>query len=93
MFKGLLNWRLHSLAGITADYVCTPVDLRSNSVPIDGVLEVVAHPTQLGADFGDAYLAPQESLRLVLEHRLTGIARVSYADLNKEFARGTAALD
>ena len=93
VFKGLLNWRLHSLAGITADYVCTPVDLRSNSVPIDGVLEVVAHPTQLGADFGDAYLAPQESLSLVLEHRLPGVAQVSYADLNKEFARGTAALD
>jgi predicted glycoside hydrolase/deacetylase ChbG (UPF0249 family) len=28
VFKGLLNWRLQSLAGATADYVCTPVDLQ-----------------------------------------------------------------
>ncbi|MDD1005256.1 MULTISPECIES: ChbG/HpnK family deacetylase [Pseudomonas] len=93
VFKGLLNWRLQRLAGVTADYVCTPIDLRNDSAPTDGVLEIVAHPTQLGADFGDAYLNPDESLSRVLEQRLMGIARVSYADLNKDFLRGATALD
>jgi predicted glycoside hydrolase/deacetylase ChbG (UPF0249 family) len=93
LFKGLLNRRLQGLAGVTADYVCTPVDLRNDAAPTDGVLEVVAHPNQLGADFGDAYLEPGESLSRVLEQRLTGVRRVSYADLNKEFLRGAPALD
>lgn len=93
VFKGLLNGRLQSLAGVTADYVCTPVDLRSDIAPTDGVLEVVAHPTQLGAGFGDAYLQPDESLSRVLEQRLTGVSRISYADLNKRFLRGATALD
>ena len=93
VFKGLLNWRLQSLAGVTADYVCTPIDLRNDNAPTDGVLEIVAHPTQLGADFGDAYLNLDESLSRVLEQRLMGIARVSYADLNKDFLRGATALD
>jgi hypothetical protein len=49
------------------------------------VLEVVAHPNQLGADFGDAYLEPGESLSRVLEQRLTRVAynvdgNPSYAD-------------
>ncbi|MDI2144507.1 MULTISPECIES: ChbG/HpnK family deacetylase [unclassified Pseudomonas] len=93
LFKGLLNRRLQGLAGVTADYVCTPVDLRNEPAPTDGVLEIVAHPNQLGADFGDAYLQPGESLSRVLERRLPGIPRVSYADLNKDFLRGAAALD
>lgn len=93
VFKGLLNWRLQSLAGVTADYVCTPIDLRNAPTPSDGVLEIVAHPNQLGSDFGDAYLNPDESLSRVLEQRLTGVPRVSYADLNKDFLRGAAALD
>ncbi|MFJ4195761.1 ChbG/HpnK family deacetylase [Pseudomonas sp. NPDC089534] len=90
LFKGLLNRRLHNLAGATADYVCTPVDLRDAAAPTDGVLEIVAHPTQLTGDFGDAYLQPGESLSSVLERRLKGVARISYADLNKELLRGTA---
>jgi len=73
--------------------VCTPIDLHNDSAPTDGVLEVVAHPTQLGADFGDAYLNPEQSLSRVLELRLAGIPRVSYTDLNKEFLRGATALD
>ena len=92
LFKGLLNRRLQGLAGVTADYVCTPVDLRNAPAPTDGVLEIVAHPNQLGADFGDAYLQPGESLSRVLELRLAGVPRVSYADLNKEFLRGAEAL-
>lgn len=93
LFKGLLNRRLQGLAGATADYVCTPVDLRNEPAPTDGVLEIVAHPNQLGADFGDAYLEPGESLSRLLERRLLGVPRVSYADLNKEFLSGAAALD
>ena len=92
LFKGLLNRRLQGLAGVTADYVCTPVDLRNAPAPTDGVLEIVAHPNQLGADFGDAYLPPEESLSLLLEQRLTGVPRVSYADLNKDFLRGAEAI-
>ncbi|POA46008.1 hypothetical protein C1893_22360 [Pseudomonas sp. MPR-ANC1] len=93
LFKSLLNWRLQGLAGVTADYVCTPIDLRNDFAPTDGVLEIVAHPTQLAGDFGDAYLNPDESLNRVLEQRLAGIPRVSYAELNKDFLRGAAALD
>ncbi|PMW95704.1 hypothetical protein C1X59_26120 [Pseudomonas sp. FW215-R2] len=93
LFKGLLNRRLQGLAGATADYVCTPIDLRNEPAPTDGVLEIVAHPNQLGADFGDAYLQPGESLSRVLEQRLAGVPRASYADLNKDFLHGAAALD
>ena len=92
LFKALLNRRLQGLAGVTADYVCTPVDLRNAPAPTDGVLEIVAHPNQLGADFGDAYLPPEESLSRLLEQRLTGVPRVSYADLNKDFLRGAEAI-
>ncbi|WP_085648803.1 MULTISPECIES: ChbG/HpnK family deacetylase [unclassified Pseudomonas] len=92
LFKGLLNRRLQGLAGVTVDYVCTPVDLRNAPAPTDGVLEIVAHPNQLGADFGDAYLPPEESLSRLLEQRLTGVPRVSYADLNKDFLRGAEAI-
>ena len=81
VFKGLLNRRLRGLAGVTADYVCTPTDLRQGAMPADGVLEIVAHPTRLGIDFGDAYLDAGESLSQVLEQGLKGVARISYADL------------
>jgi predicted glycoside hydrolase/deacetylase ChbG (UPF0249 family) len=93
VFKTLLNNRLQSLAGVTADYVCTPVDLRNEAMPTDGVLEIVAHPTQLGADFGDAYLQPEESLTLVLERRLHGVPRASYGVLNGHLVTGEAALE
>ncbi len=93
VFKTLLNSRLQSLAGVTADYVCTPVDLRNEAMPTDGVLEIVAHPTQLGADFGDAYLQPEESLTLVLERRLHGVPRASYGALNSHLVTGEAALE
>ncbi|NMZ82737.1 ChbG/HpnK family deacetylase [Pseudomonas mandelii] len=93
VFKTLLNSRLQSLAGVTADYVCTPVDLRNEAMPTDGVLEIVAHPTQLGADFGDAYLQPEESLTLVLERRLHGVPRASYGVLNGHLVTGEAALE
>ncbi|MGB6210076.1 MULTISPECIES: ChbG/HpnK family deacetylase [Pseudomonas] len=93
VFKTLLNNRLQSLAGVTADYVCTPVDLRNEAMPTDGVLEIVAHPTQLGADFGDAYLQPEESLTLALERRLHGVPRASYGALNGHLVTGEAALE
>lgn len=93
VFKTLLNNRLQSLAGVTADYVCTPVDLRNDVMPTDGVLEIVAHPTQLGADFGDAYLQPEESLTLILERRLQGVPRVSYGAMNSHLVPGEAALE
>lgn len=91
VFKGLLNWRLNQLAGATADYVCTPVDLRDAPPPTDGVLEIVAHPNQLGADFGDAYLHPGESLSRLLERRLAGVPRVSYGMLLGGLPGDTAA--
>lgn len=93
VFKGLLNRRLFNLAEATADYVCTPVDLRNAPVPTDGLLEIVAHPIQLGADFGDAYLNPDESLTQVLELRLAGVERVSYAVVSRDFQTGAAALE
>ncbi|MBK5300731.1 MULTISPECIES: ChbG/HpnK family deacetylase [Gammaproteobacteria] len=79
VFKTLFNHRLNRLAGATAQYVCTPVDLRNVAMPIDGLLEIVVHPTHIGADFGDIYLNPGESLAHILEKRLPGIPRVSYA--------------
>ena len=82
LFKGLLNARLQQLSGATADYVCTPVDLRNEPMPPDGVLEIVAHPNQIGADFGDAYLNPGESLTQLLEQRMRGVPRVSYGVVN-----------
>jgi predicted glycoside hydrolase/deacetylase ChbG (UPF0249 family) len=78
VLKDLLNRRLNSLAGATADYVCTPVDLRNAAPPLDGLLEIVAHPSQLGADFGDAYLEPGESLSALLEQHLPQVPRVAY---------------
>lgn len=82
VFKTLLNRRLRQLAGVSADHVCTPVDLRDGLAPLDGVLEVVVHPSALGsADFGDAYLDSGESLLDLLEQRLAGVRRVGYGTL------------
>jgi hypothetical protein len=78
MFKHLLNHRLSRLAGATADYVGTPQDLRNAPPPDDGLLEIVAHPSQLGADFGDACLEQGESLSELLEQHLPGVPRVAY---------------
>lgn len=79
LFKTLLNRRLRQLAGSTADYVCTPVDLRDGLAPEHGLLEVVAHPSALGShDFGDAYLGSGESLAGLLEQRLQRVPRVDY---------------
>lgn len=94
VFKDLLNRRLSNLCGATADYVCTPVDLRNAAPPSDGLLEIVAHPNQLGADFGDAYLEPGESLSALLAQRLPGVPRVPYtAALDGHAARPQALLD
>ncbi|NBA96321.1 carbohydrate deacetylase [Pseudomonas sp. R5(2019)] len=90
LFKTLLNRRLRRLSGgATADIVCTPADLRDNRLPRDGVVEVVAHPSRLGIDFGDAYLARGESLARLLEVHLKAVPRVSYEVLGKP-PRGTA---
>lgn len=93
LFKSLLNQRLRQLAGLTADHVCTPVDLRDGLAPRQGVLEVVAHPSALGShDFGDAYLGSGESLKALLEQRLAGVPRVGYASLReaRQATLGTA---
>lgn len=82
VFKRLLNRRLRQLAGATADYVCTPVDLRDGLAPAEGLLEIVAHPSALGShDFGDAYLGTGESLQALIEQRLAGVPRVGYGVL------------
>lgn len=84
MFKQLLNRRLNSLAGTTADYVCTPKDLLTATPPTDGLLEIVAHPSQLGADFGDAYLEQGESLSALLNQCLPDVPRVAYSAIGNE---------
>ncbi|MDD1015904.1 ChbG/HpnK family deacetylase [Pseudomonas rubra] len=82
VFKALLNRRIKQLCGVTADYVCTPVDLRAGLVPDNGILELVAHPSALGGhDFGDAYLGTGESLKALVEQRLAGVPRVGYGSL------------
>ncbi len=92
VFKELLNRRINRLAGATADYVCTPVDLRNATLPSDGLLEIVAHPNQLGADFGDACLEHGESLSALLEERLPGVQRVAYDVLGKSFTKRAGAV-
>lgn len=83
VFKTLLNRRLKQLCGATADYVCTPLDLKAGLAPAQGVLEVVAHPSALGGhDFGDAYLATGESLKSLVDRQLQGVERVGYTELN-----------
>jgi len=93
LFKTLLNRRLRSLAGTTADHVCTPADLRNAAPPADGLLEVVTHPNLLGADFGDAYLNPGESLSQVLESRLSGVPRVPYSGAGKTLTVAVGVLE
>ncbi|AWY43966.1 ChbG/HpnK family deacetylase [Pseudomonas putida] len=83
LYKQLLNHRLNRLAGATADYVCTPQDLRNAEPPSEGLLEIVAHPSQLGADFGDAGLDQGESLSALLEQRLPGVPRVPYSAVGR----------
>ncbi|MNO94297.1 hypothetical protein D3C76_859150 [compost metagenome] len=65
-------------------YVCTPADLRTITPPAQGLLEVVAHPSRLGADFGDAYLDSGESLQELLDQRLSNIPRVGYRVLARD---------
>jgi hypothetical protein len=91
LFKTLLNRRLRSLAGTTADHVCTPADLRNAPPPAEGLLEVITHPNLLGADCGDAYLNPGESLTQVLESCLSGVPRVPYSVAGKAPAEWAAA--
>ncbi|AIZ32779.1 carbohydrate deacetylase [Pseudomonas parafulva] len=82
VFKTLLNRRLKQLCAVTADHVCTPLDLKHGLAPSHGVLEVVAHPSALDRhDFGDAYLPPGESLVQLLDQHLSGVERVGYAGL------------
>ncbi|WP_312153350.1 ChbG/HpnK family deacetylase [Pseudomonas sp.] len=84
-FKALLNRRLRQLSGATADYVCTPLDLKAGLAPKQGVLEIVAHPSALGGhDFGDAYLATGESLKSLIDQRLAGLPRVGYTCLTAQ---------
>ncbi|WLH94058.1 ChbG/HpnK family deacetylase [Pseudomonas hefeiensis] len=78
VFKTLLNRRLRSLCGATADYVCTPADLHHAGPPGHGSLEVIVHPLHLDEDFGDASLMPGDSLTQVLHKRLAGVPRVAY---------------
>ncbi|MDO7897058.1 ChbG/HpnK family deacetylase [Pseudomonas citrulli] len=78
LFKHLLNRRMRTLSGATADYVCTPADLHHAAPPAHGILEVIVHPLDLDGDFGDAYLAPGESLTQVLHKRLAGVPKVPY---------------
>lgn len=78
LFKALLNRRLRQLAGRCVEHVCTPADLRDQPLPAQGTLEVISHPCNLGEDFGDACLDPDESLAALLERRLGGIPRVAY---------------
>ncbi|POA18295.1 hypothetical protein C1886_17625 [Pseudomonas sp. FW300-N1A1] len=93
VFKHLLNQRLRHLANATADYVCTPVDLRNAAPPTDGLLEIIAHPTQLDSDFGDAYLRADESLSRLLDLRLPGIPRVPYSVLLRSPSTAATALE
>lgn len=87
IFKTLLNRRLHRLCGATADYVCTPADLHHHAPPGHGSLEVIVHPLQLEGDFGDASLAPGNSLTDVLHKRLAGVPKVGYGEQGCRFER------
>lgn len=81
LFKALLNWRLRTLVGNCASYVCTPADLLQHPLPPGGTLEVIAHPSLLGSGFGDDSLADGQSLDSLLTQHLHGVPRVSYAAL------------
>ncbi|MCU7646663.1 carbohydrate deacetylase [Pseudomonas piscis] len=81
LFKTALNRRIRWLSGASADSVCTPRDLLEGLRP-EGVIEVVAHPTQLAdGDFGDDYLPAQQSLERLLTQALPGYRRVAYSEL------------
>ena len=61
--------------------VCTPKDLLDGFIPA-GVVEVVAHPTQLAdGDFGDDYLPPEQSLEQLLNRALPSHQRIAYSEL------------
>ncbi|BCQ62219.1 hypothetical protein PBOI14_39690 [Pseudomonas sp. Boi14] len=61
--------------------MCTPRDLLEGFRP-PGVIEVVAHPTQLAeGDFGDDYLPAQQSLEQLLQQALPGYQRIAYSEL------------
>jgi len=78
IFKTLFNRRMRRLCGVTADHVCTPADLQHTGAPDYGVLEVIAHPTQLDGDFGDIYLPAGCSLTQMLDQHLAGVPKVGY---------------
>ncbi|HGY9626095.1 ChbG/HpnK family deacetylase [Pseudomonas juntendi] len=79
VYKTLLNRRLRQLSGATADYVCTPADLKAGLAPTHGILEIVTHPSALGGqDFGDAYLPTGESLQSLVEQQLRQTQRIGY---------------
>ncbi len=81
LFKTSLNRRIRWLSGAGADSVCTPKDLLDGLQP-QGVVEVVAHPTQLAdGDFGDDYLPAQQSLEQLLARALPGHRRIAYSEL------------
>jgi hypothetical protein len=81
LFKSALNLRIRWLCGAAANRVCTPKDLLDGFRPT-GVIEVVAHPTQLAdGDFGDDYLPPQQSLERLLKQTLPGHQRIAYSEL------------
>ncbi|WP_166359479.1 carbohydrate deacetylase [Pseudomonas akapageensis] len=83
LFNTLFNRRLRQLCGATAGFVCNPADLRNALPPAHGVLEIVTHPSRLGADFGDAYLETGESLQALLDQHLSQVPRVGYGVLGK----------
>ncbi|KTC40626.1 MAG: carbohydrate deacetylase [Pseudomonas sp.] len=81
LFKTSLNRRIRWLSGAGADSVCTPKDLLDGLQP-QGVVEVVAHPTQLAdGDFGDDYLPARQSLEQLLAQALPGHRRIAYSEL------------
>ncbi|MGC5698726.1 ChbG/HpnK family deacetylase [Pseudomonas sp. NFXW11] len=84
LFKSALNWRIRRLAGPGVRWVCTPRDLLQGFRP-QGLIEVVAHPTQLAdGDFGDDYLPPGQSLLQVLDQALPGHRRLAYSEVRSD---------
>ncbi|NBF08045.1 carbohydrate deacetylase [Pseudomonas sp. Fl4BN1] len=80
LFKSSLNRRICGLSGFGMITVCTPKDLLDGFRP-EGVVEVVAHPTQLAdGDFGDDYLPPEQSLEQLLNMALPRHQRIAYSE-------------
>src|SRR5690606_36115500 len=75
------DWRIGPLCHAGADRVCTPLDLHHGALPSGGILEVIAHPSRLDDDFGDAYLEPNQSLTELLARRLANVPRIAYSAL------------